>query len=150
MITLGIYNLGTDPSAAIIKDGHVIAYNEEERLLRYKHADGLFPSRAIEQVLKQCNLSIGEIDNIAIPWDCSKYDDGRIEQHYEEINAKYNITHPNDIAYEKKKINQFKSSAFEKNVQKKHIVEALNSIHGDTIMEILRLKKPLAPAIIIG
>ena len=119
MITLGIYNLGTDPSAAIIKDGHVIAYNEEERLLRYKHADGLFPSRAIEQVLKQCNLSIGEIDNIAIPWDCSKYDDGRIEQHYEEINAKYNITHPNDIAYEKKKINQFKSSAFEKNVQKK-------------------------------
>lgn len=112
MITLGVYNLGTDPSAAIVKDGVTLAYNEEERLLRYKHADGLFPLRAIEQVMDKCSLSWKDIDNIVIPWDCHKYDNRVIADHYQAINQKYNITHPNDIAYENKKLNQFKSNGF--------------------------------------
>lgn len=119
MITLGIYNLGADPSAAIVKDGVVLAYNEEERLLRYKHADGLFPIRAIEQVLEKCNLKWNKIDSIAIPWDCEKYDNGIIENHYKSINAGYSIIHPNDLAYEKRKINQFKSKRFRNNILKR-------------------------------
>jgi len=119
MITLGIYNLGTDPSAAIVKDGKVLAYNEEERFLRYKHANGLFPIKAIEQVLKQCKLKWADINNIAIPWDCIKYDDGTIKKHYRQINKKYLITHQNDLAYEKKKLNQFKSHSFKGAILKK-------------------------------
>lgn len=119
MITLGIYNLGTDPSAAIVKDGKVLAYNEEERFLRYKHANGLFPIRAIEQVLKQCKLKWTDINNIAIPWDCKKYDDGTIRRHYRQINKKYLITHQSDLAYEKKKLNQFKSDSFKAGILKK-------------------------------
>jgi len=119
MITLGIYNLGTDPSAAIVKDGHVIAYNEEERLLRYKHAEGLFPNKAIDQVMAQAKVSWNDIDNIAVPWECSKYDDGRMESHFAVINVKYGISHPNDLDYEKKKIIQFKSQAFERQILKK-------------------------------
>src|SRR5688572_14738515 len=109
MTTLGIYNLGADPSAAIIQNGHAIAYVEEERLLRYKHASDIFPIRAIDQVMKQANLSWRDIDSISFPWECAKYDDGRIESHYQKINLKYNIDHPQDIGYEKSKLAFFKS-----------------------------------------
>jgi carbamoyltransferase len=109
MTTLGIYNLGADPSAAIIRDGHAIAYVEEERLLRYKHASNVFPIRAIDQVMKQTNLSWEDIDNISFPWDCAKYDDGRMGVHYDQINAKYNINDPRDINYEKNHLAFFKS-----------------------------------------
>jgi carbamoyltransferase len=109
MISLGIYNLGADPSAAIIKNGQAIAFVEEERLLRYKHATDLFPTRAIEQVLNQTELSWNDIDNICFPWDCAKYDDGRMEKHYEQANIKYNIKEPQDVSYQTSKLAFFKS-----------------------------------------
>ena len=82
MTTLGIYNLGSDPSAAIIRNGHAVAYVEEERLIRYKHANDVFPIRAIDQVMQLSNVNWSDIDSISFPWDCSKYDDGRMEDHY--------------------------------------------------------------------
>ena len=109
MTTLGIYNLGADPSAAIVCDGEVIAYVEEERLLRYKHATDIFPIKAIDQVMLQTKLSWKDIDSISYPWDCTKYDDGRMECHYQKINSKYSIDHPNDINYEKSQLSYFKS-----------------------------------------
>jgi len=109
MITLGIYNLGADPSAAIVRDGEAIAYAEEERLLRYKHATDIFPIKAIDQVMLQTKLSWKDIDSISYPWDCTKYDDGRMECHYQKINSKYDINHPNDIGYEKSQLSYFKS-----------------------------------------
>ena len=109
MTTLGIYNLGADPSAAIIQNGEAIAFAEEERLIRYKHATDIFPIRAIDQVMKQANLSWGDIDNISLPWECSKYDDGRIENHYRQINIKYNINDPRDIDYENNPLAYFKT-----------------------------------------
>ncbi|MGZ5189383.1 MAG: carbamoyltransferase family protein [Flavisolibacter sp.] len=109
MTTLGIYNLGSDPSAAIIQNGQAVAYVEEERLLRYKHAKDIFPIRSIDQVMKQANLAWSDIDSISFPWECAKYDDGRMESHYQQINSKYNINHPRDIGYEKSMLDFFKS-----------------------------------------
>ena len=109
MTTLGIYNLGSDPSAAIIRNGHAVAYVEEERLIRYKHANDVFPIRAIDQVMQLSNVNWSDIDSISFPWDCSKYDDGRMEDHYRKINSKYNINHPHDLNYEKTNLAFFKS-----------------------------------------
>lgn len=114
MTTLGIYNLGADPSAAIVRDGEAIAYVEEERLLRYKHATDIFPIKAIDQVMLQTKLSWKDIDSISYPWDCTKYDDGRMERHYQEINPKYCIHHPNDLNYQKSHLSYFKSENIER------------------------------------
>ena len=43
-------------------DGAVVAYVEEERLVRYKHAPNVFPIRAIESCLKLGGLTLSDID----------------------------------------------------------------------------------------
>ena len=64
MKLLGIFYFQgySDPSAAILIDGKIIAFAEEERLVRNKHAQSYFPSRAINYVLKESNLKITDID----------------------------------------------------------------------------------------
>ncbi len=37
-----------DPSAAIIEDGKVLAYSEEERHVRVKHAQNYYPKESIK------------------------------------------------------------------------------------------------------
>lgn len=69
----GIYILGinayhADSSAAIFKDGHLIAATEEERFTRIKHWAG-FPAEAIAFCLREANIGIDELDHIAIGRD---------------------------------------------------------------------------------
>jgi len=52
------YFHGIDPAAAIVVDGSVVAYVEEERLLRYKHAPNVFPVRAIKSCLDLSGLTL--------------------------------------------------------------------------------------------
>ncbi|HWM86330.1 MAG TPA: carbamoyltransferase N-terminal domain-containing protein, partial [Kofleriaceae bacterium] len=56
------YFHGIDPAAAIVVDGSVVAYVEEERLLRYKHAPNIFPARAIKSCLEVSGLQLTDID----------------------------------------------------------------------------------------
>jgi carbamoyltransferase len=68
MIILGINAYHADSSAAIFKDGKLIAATEEERFRRVKHWAG-FPSLAIEFCLREAGVSINEVDHIAIGRD---------------------------------------------------------------------------------
>ena len=68
MIILGINAYHADSSAAIFKDGVLIAATEEERFRRVKHWAG-FPSLAIEFCLKEAGISLHEVDHIAIGRD---------------------------------------------------------------------------------
>ena len=61
MNILGIFHSYSDPSAALVRDGRVLAFVEEERLARVKHANLHFPSRSIENVLDTTGLSIAEV-----------------------------------------------------------------------------------------
>ncbi|MDP2175685.1 MAG: carbamoyltransferase N-terminal domain-containing protein [Bacteroidota bacterium] len=63
MITLGISAYFHDSSAAICKDGIIIAAVQEERLSRIKN-DASFPIQAIKCCLKKCNIKISDIDAI--------------------------------------------------------------------------------------
>jgi len=65
MIVLGVH-IGHDSSAALIIDGKVVADVAEERFSRIKHDSGL-PIKAIEYCLASQNLSIDDIDIIAVP-----------------------------------------------------------------------------------
>ena len=68
MIVLGINAYHADSSAAIFKNGILIAASEEERFRRIKHWAG-FPSKAIEFCLQEAGIAINEVDHIAIGRD---------------------------------------------------------------------------------
>lgn len=68
MVILGINAFHADSSAAIFVDGKLVAAIEEERFRRVKHWAG-FPSKAILFCLKEANITIDEVDHIAIGRD---------------------------------------------------------------------------------
>ena len=68
MYILGINAYHADSSAAIFKDGIMIAATEEERFRRIKHWAG-FPSQAIEFCLKEAGITLDQLDHIAIGRD---------------------------------------------------------------------------------
>jgi carbamoyltransferase len=70
MRVLGINAYHGDASAAMVVDGHLVAAVEEERFTRIKH-DTSFPLRSIAYCLEEANLSIEDVDHIALsrnPW----------------------------------------------------------------------------------
>jgi predicted NodU family carbamoyl transferase len=65
MKILGLNAYHGDSAACLFVDGKLIAAAEEERFRRIKHWAGL-PTSAINYVLEEGKLSLGEIDHIAI------------------------------------------------------------------------------------
>ncbi len=65
MYILGLNAYHADSSAAIFKDGVLIAATEEERFRRIKHWAG-FPSMAIEFCLGEAGISLDQVDHICI------------------------------------------------------------------------------------
>ena len=68
MYILGLNAYHADSSAAIFKDGIMIAATEEERFTRVKHWAG-FPVQAIQFCLKEAGITIDQVDHIAIGRD---------------------------------------------------------------------------------
>lgn len=68
MTILGINAYHADSSAAIFKDGELIAATEEERFTRVKHWAG-FPAKAIQFCLDEAGVTLEELDHIAIGRD---------------------------------------------------------------------------------
>ena len=66
MIILGLNCFHGDSSAAVFRDGELIAAAEEERFNRFKHSGG-FPSNAIRWCLYQAGIDVRDIDYGAIP-----------------------------------------------------------------------------------
>lgn len=71
MLILGLGGLGyKDSSAALVKDGRVVAAAAEERFTRVKHQGG-YPARAVEACLAAAGARIGDVDHVAVannPW----------------------------------------------------------------------------------
>src|SRR5437868_7624414 len=65
---LGINSFHADASAALIKDGELVAAVAEERLNRVKHFAG-FPALAVKEVLDLAGIGIGDVDHIGINKD---------------------------------------------------------------------------------
>ena len=65
MIILGLNAFHADSAACIVQDGKLVAAAEEERFRRVKHWAG-FPSQAMAYCLRECNLSLGDIDHVAV------------------------------------------------------------------------------------
>jgi carbamoyltransferase len=83
------YFQGDDPAACLAIDGKIVAYVEEERLIRWKHARGLFPVRSIDFCLKKAGLKLGDIDCFSYGWNVPAYTDGTMEQFFQRVNEQY-------------------------------------------------------------
>jgi carbamoyltransferase len=68
MIILGLNAYHADSSAAIFRDGVLIAASEEERFRRIKHWAG-FPSAAVKFCLEEAGITLAEVDYISIGRD---------------------------------------------------------------------------------
>jgi len=68
MIILGVNAFHGDSSAALIKDGILIAAVEEERFRRIKHWAG-FPSQSIAFCLREAGVALNDVDHLAINQD---------------------------------------------------------------------------------
>ena len=91
MLVLGIFQDFYDPSACLVEDGKILAYAEEERFVRLKHAKGLFPAEAIKFCLEKRGVTIQEVDFIAHGWDCLRYSNGSIAAHYKCVEDRYPV-----------------------------------------------------------
>ncbi|HZA96022.1 MAG TPA: carbamoyltransferase C-terminal domain-containing protein [Burkholderiaceae bacterium] len=76
MITLGINAAFHDSSAAIVRDGQLIAAAEEERFTRIKHAKRPLPFtawelpyNAIDFCLARCDATLNDVDHVAYSYD---------------------------------------------------------------------------------
>jgi carbamoyltransferase len=65
---LGINAFHADAAAVLLKDGHVVGAIAEERLNRVKHYAG-FPEQSIRMLLEMANITIDQVDHIAIGRD---------------------------------------------------------------------------------
>jgi carbamoyltransferase len=68
MYILGLNAFHADSSAAIFKDGVLIAATEEERFTRVKHWAG-FPVQAIRFCLREAGIGLGDVEHITIGRD---------------------------------------------------------------------------------
>ena len=68
MIILGLNCFHGDSSAALIRDGELVAAAEEERFRRVKHWAG-FPSQAIAFCLAEAGITLSDVDHVAINQD---------------------------------------------------------------------------------
>lgn len=68
MIVLGLNAYHGDSSAALVRDGVLVAAAEEERFTRTKHWAG-FPSQSIAYCLKQAGLGLSDVDHVAVNQD---------------------------------------------------------------------------------
>jgi len=81
---LGI-NLEMDPAVAIVEDGVVLAFSEEERHLRIKHAQNHYPEKALKYCLKSAGCELSDITAIAINWNLTAYNDGTMKSFYDGV-----------------------------------------------------------------
>jgi carbamoyltransferase len=89
-IYLGI-NLEMDPSVAIVENGKVLAYSEEERHLRIKHAQNRYPEKALKYCLKVAGCDLSDITSIAINWNLTAYNNGTIKAFYDGVRREYRV-----------------------------------------------------------
>ena len=66
MYVLGLNAYHGDASAAIVRDGHLLAAVEEERFTRVKHTAG-FPSNAVQYCLEFAGISMEAVDHVVVP-----------------------------------------------------------------------------------
>lgn len=87
---MGLNFIGHDPSVGIVVDGRILAYADQERFTREKHAVDRLPIEALKACLHRAGLKPHEVSRVAFGWDCPKYANGFIARFFEQhLNQPY-------------------------------------------------------------
>src|SRR5918999_1718476 len=68
MIILGLNAFHADSSAALVRDGKLIAAAEEERFGRIKHWAG-FPCQAVAYCLREAGITLSDVEHVTFNQD---------------------------------------------------------------------------------
>lgn len=82
---LGIFEGGYDPAAALVRHGRLLAFAEEERFLRNKHAKGWYPNKAIKFCLDHAGIGPTDVQAIALNWDVPSYTNGAMREFFQTM-----------------------------------------------------------------
>lgn len=85
---LGIAEGHSDPAAAVVRDGQILAYAEEERFSRVKHAEGAYPIQAIKYCLDYIDIEPKDVDALCVSWDLDAYTKGNMSAFYDTLNCR--------------------------------------------------------------
>lgn len=111
MIILGVngWKRGShDASAALMQDGRLLCFCEEERFRRKKRALDVLPHYAIAACLKHAGLTVHDIDAIAVGWNYKKrYVDRRCSWDWSDEDFVDAVLSKNYFEERKKKIPVF-------------------------------------------
>lgn len=104
MYHLGIFGgNGPNPAAALLNDGKLVAFGEEERFCRIKNAPSQLPIKSILFCLKNADIDVDDLDAIGIAWDCPRYVNfqpkflSEIRSKYSTIDHEFNILHERNL-----------------------------------------------------
>jgi len=111
-IVLGVHT-GIDPTVALVRDGRVLSFSEEERHVRFKHASGMLPYRAIESCLATARIKPEEFNAIALNWDLNAFNDGTVARFYESLAREYPVDAAT-LAWQRKNLSEREQNNLEK------------------------------------
>lgn len=112
---IGLFEGGYDPAAGLVRDGKVLAFAEEERFLRNKHAKGWYPARALRFCLDQAGIGSEDVQAIAVNWDVPSYTNGVMRDFFLNMRTQYPVDEKT-IGWQNSLLNQFS----EQNMLAKH------------------------------
>jgi carbamoyltransferase len=70
---LGLFGYGPNPSAALLRDGEIVAFAEEERFNRIKTAPNSPPITSAFYCLKEAGIDLDDVQAVRFGWDCERY-----------------------------------------------------------------------------
>ena len=85
---LGLFGYGPNPSAALVRDGSIVAFAEEERFNRIKTAPNSLPLSAVLYCLKEAGIGIEAVEGIGFGWECDRYAE-TMPAFYEQFRRQY-------------------------------------------------------------
>lgn len=121
MNILGVFAEGPNPAACLVAEGKLVAFVEEERLVREKSAARHYPALAIRFCLDRAGLSLSKIDSIAFGWDATKYEpkaagQSHMSYFYDSLGAKF-MKDPITLGSEKKILARFQPGQIRSNLR---------------------------------
>ena len=108
---LGI-NLYVDPAVALVRQGKVLAFSEEERHSMNKHAVGTYPARALRYCLNAAGARIEDVAHVAINWNIPAYSNGEMQAFYRTLREQQSLD-AGTIAWQERTLRTYASAAYE-------------------------------------
>ncbi len=104
---LGIFEGHFDPAVALVRDGEILAYSEEERHVRFKHAPRIYPLRALRYCLKAAGIEWADVAAVGINWDLPAYTDGTLRRFFDGLRHEQQVD-PATISWQEGLLRRFK------------------------------------------